>query len=178
MFVLFFAGIIAMALTGDVSNPDTITVDVGQMVILLVMGAVAAATMIIPGVSGSMVLMLLGYYHPVLNAVDTLKNAVFGLDFAAMGGPVLMLAPFCVGVVLGIFGVAKLIEWLLSRFPTQTYCAVLGLVVASPVAILLRTDMTGVSWLMILISLVTFALGFAAAMALARGSAGAEEPRA
>ena len=51
---------------------------------------------------------------------------------------------------------AKLIEWLLSRFPTQTYCAVLGLVVASPVAILLRTDMTGVSWLMILISLVTF----------------------
>lgn len=49
---------------------------------------------------------------------------------------------------------------------------------ASPVAILLRTDMTGVSWLMILISLVTFALGFAAAMALARGSAGAEEPRA
>ena len=148
------------------------------MVILLVMGAVAAATMIIPGVSGSMVLMLLGYYHPVLNAVDTLKNAVFGLDFAAMGGPVLMLAPFCVGVVLGIFGVAKLIEWLLSRFPTQTYCAVLGLVVASPVAILLRTDMTGVSWLMILISLVTFALGFAAAMALARGSAGAEEPRA
>ena len=38
----------AMALTGDVSNPDTLTVDVGQMVILLVMGAVAAATMIIP----------------------------------------------------------------------------------------------------------------------------------
>ena len=167
-----------MALTGDVSNPDTLTVDVGQMVILLVMGAVAAATMIIPGVSGSMVLMLLGYYNPVLNAVDALKTAVFSMDFAAMGGPVLMLAPFCVGVALGIFGVAKLIEWLLARFPTQTYCAVLGLVVASPVAILLRTDMTGVSWVMIVISLVTFALGFAAAMALARGSAAAEEPKA
>ena len=127
VFVLFFAGIIAMALTGDVSNPDSLTVDVGQMIILLVMGAVAAATMIIPGVSGSMVLMLLGYYNPVLNAVDALKNAVFSMDFAAMGGPVLMLAPFCVGVALGIFGVAKLIEWLLARFPTQTYCAVLGL---------------------------------------------------
>ena len=67
---------------------------------------------------------------------------------------------------------------LLARFPTQTYCAVLGLVVASPVAILLRTDMTGVSWVMIVISLVTFALGFAAAMALARGSAATEEPKA
>ena len=178
VFVLFFVGIIAMALTGDISNPDSLTVDVGQMIILLVIGAVAAATMIIPGVSGSMVLMLLGYYNPVLNAVDALKNAVFSMDFAAMGGPVLILAPFCVGVALGIFGVAKLIEWLLARFPTQTYCAVLGLVVASPVAILLRTDMTGVSWVMIVISLVTFALGFAAAMALARGSAATEEPKA
>lgn len=178
VFALFFAGIIAMALTGDISNPDSLTVDVGQMIILLVIGAVAAATMIIPGVSGSMVLMLLGYYNPVLNAVDALKNAVFSMDFAAMGGPVLILAPFCVGVALGIFGVAKLIEWLLARFPTQTYCAVLGLVVASPVAILLRTDMTGVGWVMIVISLVTFALGFAAAMALARGSAATEEPKA
>ena len=178
VFALFFAGIIAMALTGDISNPDSLTVDVGQMIILLVIGAVAAATMIIPGVSGSMVLMLLGYYNPVLNAVDALKTAVFSMDFAAMGGPVLMLAPFCVGVALGIFGVAKLIEWLLARFPTQTYCAVLGLVVASPVAILLRTDMTSVGWVMIVISLVTFALGFAAAMALARGSAATEEPKA
>lgn len=176
VFVLFFAGIIALAMTGDVSNPETLTVDAGQMVILLVMGAVAAATMIIPGVSGSMVLMLLGYYTPVLNAVDAMKNAVFSMDFAAMGAPLLMLVPFCAGVVLGIFGVAKLIEWLLSGFPTQTYCAVLGLVVASPVAILLRTDMTGVSWVMIVVSLLTFALGFAAAMMLARGSA--ESPKA
>ena len=176
VFVLFFAGIIALAMTGDVSNPETLTVDAGQMVILLVMGAVAAATMIIPGVSGSMVLMLLGYYTPVLNAVDAMKNAVFSMDFAAMGAPLLMLVPFCAGVVLGIFGVAKLIEWLLSGFPTQTYCAVLGLVVASPVAILLRTDMTGVNWVMIVVSLLTFALGFAAAMMLARGSA--ESPKA
>ena len=176
VFVLFFAGIIALAMTGDVSNPETLTVDAGPMVILLVMGAVAAATMIIPGVSGSMVLMLLGYYTPVLNAVDAMKNAVFSMDFAAMGAPLLMLVPFCAGVVLGIFGVAKLIEWLLSGFPTQTYCAVLGLVVASPVAILLRTDMTGVNWVMIVVSLLTFALGFAAAMMLARGSA--ESPKA
>ncbi len=163
VFLFFFAGIIALALTGDVSNPDSLTLDVGQVVILVVMGCVAAATMIIPGVSGSMVLMLLGYYTPILNAVDALKDAVFAMDFGAMANPVFTLLPFGLGVVLGIFGVAKLIEWLLGRFPTQTYCGVLGLVVASPVAILLRTDMTGVNWVLILISLVTFAAGFAAA---------------
>lgn len=170
VFVLFFAGIIALALTGDVANPESLTLDVGQVLILLVMGCIAAATMIIPGVSGSMILMLLGYYTPVLNAVDNLKNAVFSLDFAAMVTPVFTLLPFGIGVVLGIFGVAKLIEWLLQRFPTQTYCAVLGLVVASPVAILLRTDMSGVTWVLILISLVTFAAGFAGATLLSRNS--------
>ncbi len=176
VFVFFFAGIIVLALTGDVSNPESLTIDFGQVLILLVMGAIAAATMIIPGVSGSMVLMLLGYYTPVLNAVDALKNAVFALDFHAMVNPVLTLVPFGIGVVLGIFGVAKLIEWLLDRFPTQTYCGVLGLVISSPIAILLRTDMTGVNAVTIVISLVTFALGFVAAVLLARGSVeGAEQ---
>ncbi|MCI5956803.1 MAG: DUF368 domain-containing protein [Clostridiales bacterium] len=177
VFVLFFAGIIALALTGDVSNPESLTLNLGQVLILVVMGAIAAATMIIPGVSGSMVLMLLGYYTPVLNAVDALKNAVFSLDFGAMANPFFTLLPFGVGVVLGIFGVAKLIEWLLARFPTQTYCGVLGLVVSSPIAILLRTNMAGVNWIIILVSLITFALGFVAAMLLARGSV-EETPKA
>lgn len=170
VFVVFFAGIVWMSLTGEVTNPESLTINLGQILILLVMGCVASATMIIPGVSGSMVLMLLGYYTPILNAVSSLKDAVFALDFAAMVNPVLTLAPFGIGVVLGIFGVAKLIEWLLARFPTPTYCGVLGLVLSSPIAILLRTDMSGVGAGMILISLVTFALGFAAAWLLAKGS--------
>ena len=170
VFVLFFAGIVWMSLTGEVTNPESLTINLGQILILLVMGCVASATMIIPGVSGSMVLMLLGYYTPVLNAVSSLKDAVFALDFAAMVNPVLTLAPFGIGVVLGIFGVAKLIEWLLARFPTPTYCGVLGLVLSSPIAILLRTDMSGVGAGMVIVSILTFALGFAAAWLLAKGS--------
>ena len=170
LFLVFFAGIIAMSLTGETVNPESLTIDLGQMAILLVIGVIASATMIIPGVSGSMVLMLLGYYTPILNAVNNLKDAVFALDFAAMLTPVLTLAPFGVGVIVGIFGVAKLIEWLLHRFPNATYCSVLGLVLSSPVAILLRTDMTGVNAAMIVVSIITFALGFVAAWLLAKGS--------
>lgn len=175
VFVLTFALIVWMSLTGEVTNPESLTLNPGQILILLVMGCIASATMIIPGVSGSMVLMLLGYYTPILNAVSTLKDAVFALDFAAMVNPVLTLAPFGVGVIAGIFGVAKLIEWLLSRFPTPTYCGVLGLVVSSPIAILLRTDLSGANVLMVVVSIVTFALGFAAAWLLAKGSKNEEK---
>ena len=171
IFVLFFALIVVMAMTGDVTNPESINVDLGQMLILLVMGCIASATMIIPGVSGSMVLMLLGYYTPILNAVSGLKDAVFAMDFAAMLNPVLTLAPFGLGVVLGIFGVAKLIEVLVARVPTPTYCGVLGLVVASPVAILIRAELTSVTFGIVAISVVTFAIGFAAAALLAKHSA-------
>lgn len=170
-FVVFFALVIVLALTGDVSNPDSLTLDFGQVIILVVMGAIAAATMIIPGVSGSMMLMLLGYYTPILNAVDNLKTAAFSGNLAAAATPFFTLLPFGVGVVLGIFYVAKLIEWLLGRFPTPTYCGVLGLVLASPIAILLRTDMSRVDLVQIVIGLVTFALGFVAAMLLAKGAA-------
>jgi len=178
IFLFFFVGIIVMALTGDVANPESLQMNVGQFFVLIVMGCIAAATMIIPGVSGSMVLMLMGYYTPILNAVSNLKDAVFALDFAGMVLPVLTLLPFGIGVVLGIFGVAKLIEWLLARFPIQTYCGVLGLVLSSPVAILLRTDLTGVNWVTILVSVVTLVLGFVAAMLLARGSQEEAAPKA
>lgn len=171
LFVLFFALIVVMALSGEVTNPDSLNMNIGQMLVLVVMGCIASATMIIPGVSGSMVLMLLGYYTPILNAVSNLKDALFAFDIAGMINPVLTLAPFGIGVVLGIFGVAKLIEWLLARFPTPTYCGVLGLVISSPVAILIRADLTGVTFVIVLVSLVTFAIGFAAAMTLAKHSA-------
>lgn len=174
-FLFFFALIIVLACTGEVQNAETLAITPGQMALLVVMGAIASATMIIPGVSGSMVLMLLGYYTPVLNAVNGLKNALFALDFAAMTQPVLLLLPFAVGIVAGIFGIAKLIEWLLARFPTPTYCGVLGLVLASPISILLRADLSGITVLTVGISVVTFALGYFAALLLARGS---EEGRA
>ena len=173
-FVFFFALIVFLALTGEKENAEALQMSVGQVLLLVLMGGIASATMIIPGVSGSMVLMLLGYYTPVLNAVRNLKDGLFALNFAAVGQPLLVLLPFLVGVVLGIFEVAKLIEWLIARFPVPTYCGVLGLVLASPVSILIRSskagELAGVSVGLVLISVVTFALGFLAAMLLARGS--------
>lgn len=169
-FAAFFGLIIWMACMGPVQNAESVTMSVGQMLILLVMGAIASATMIIPGVSGSMVLMLLGYYTPVINALNSFKTAVFSADFAAMVQPLLVLLPFGIGVVAGIFGVAKAIEWLIQRFPTLTYCGVLGLVLASPVAILIRADLAGTTIGMAIISAITFAVGFVGAWLLDKGS--------
>ena len=154
----------------SIQNADSIDMNIGQMLLMVVLGAVASATMIIPGVSGSLVLMLLGYYKAVTGALQTLAHGLLRFDFSAVGQPLLMLIPFLIGVALGIFGVAKLIEWLTARYPTITYCGVLGLVIASPVSLLIQTDMSGATAFIILISIVTFAVGFAGAFLLAKNS--------
>lgn len=171
VFIVFFAVVIWMALAGQRQNAENVEINIGTILILVVMGAIASATMIIPGVSGSMMLMLLGYYTPVLNALNALKTAIFSANLAAMGAPLAVLLPFVVGVALGIFGIAKLIEWFIARFPTPTYCGVLGLVLASPVAILIRTNMTLVSVWTVTAAVATFVIGFIAARLLEKGSA-------
>ena len=171
-FVLLFALIIWMGFQNrdSIENAESIEMNALQMVMMVALGVIASGTMIIPGVSGSLVLMLLGYYKAVTGALKTLASGLVHFDFSVMGQPLLMLLPFLVGIVLGIFGVAKLIEWLTAKYPTVTYCGVLGLVVASPVSLLIQTDMSGVNAVTILISLATLAVGFASAYFLDNGS--------
>ena len=158
-FVLFFALVVWMGLMNDVSNPERLELNVGVVLILVVVGAIAAATMIIPGVSGSMMLMLLGYYNPVVGSVSGLVDALLSGNMSAVLRCCGVLIPFGIGVVVGIFAVAKLIEILLRRFPGPTYCAIMGLVTASPVAILMGLSYTGLTAAAVIFSVVMLALG-------------------
>ncbi len=97
---------------------------------LFVIGMISAATMVVPGISGSFVLMLLGYYEPIVNTIKDLTN------FSLLTHNLLILIPFGLGILVGIILVAKLIEYLFNRYPIKTYYGVLGFVLASIVAII------------------------------------------
>ena len=77
-----------------------------------------------------------------------------------------ILIPMGLGVVAGIFLIAKIIEILFEKFPTQVYWAIIGLIVASPVAIFLLGDVGKINIVGILTSAVTFAVGFVIALKL------------
>lgn len=99
--------------------------------LLFVIGVVAAATMVIPGISGSFMLMLLGYYEPIINTIRALTH------FENVFENLLILVPFGIGVAVGIILVAKLIEYLLKKFEIKTYFAILGFVLASIISIVM-----------------------------------------
>lgn len=166
-FVLAFALVVGLKIIGGGNGTDAaITLNIGQLIILFIMGAIAAATMVIPGVSGSMMLMLLGYYNPIVGSVSGLVDALLSGNMSAILGCCGVLIPFGIGVVVGIFAIAKLIEVLLRRFPGPTYCAIMGLVTASPVAILMGLSYAGLSAATVIISVAALALGAVAAYKL------------
>lgn len=167
VFVLFFALIIGMQFMGEGAD-RAVTFSVGTVLIMIVMGVLAAAAMVIPGVSGSLLLLAFGYYNPVTGAVTDFISAVFDLDIATAWDKFLILFPFGVGVLLGIFFVAKLIEWLLKKHERLTYCGILGLVCASPIPVFLNALGGAIGAGAVIASIVTFAAGFAVAYKMGR----------
>ena len=84
---------------------------------LFLVGAVAAASMVIPGISGSMVVLILGYYELMTVSISKL-NMIF-------------IIPFAIGILVGIMAILKLIKYLLDKHYTRTYSCIVGFVVGS-----------------------------------------------
>ena len=114
---------------GTLGNADFSNLNIFGYLNLTLIGTIAAATMVIPGVSGSLVLMLLGYYFPIVNVIKELTH------FNNIVSNILIAGFFGVGVLIGIVLIAKLIEWLLAKFETFTYFGVIGFIIASVLAI-------------------------------------------
>ncbi|HJD41453.1 MAG TPA: DUF368 domain-containing protein [Candidatus Mediterraneibacter quadrami] len=160
-FLIFFAIVILMAVMGETSgNAADVSFGLVNVVKLLLVGIIAAATMVIPGVSGSMMLMLLGYYDTILKTINNFMDALVAFDMQEILVQCGILIPFGIGVILGIFLIAKIIEFIFSKAEIHAYYAIIGLILASPVAILLKTDWSGFSVLTLAVGLVTFAAGW------------------
>lgn len=100
--------------------------------VLVLIGAVASCALVVPGVSGSLLLLIFGYYQPVLDTVSALLT-----DF---GHSVLVLFIFAVGLVVGFFTIAKLMKLLIKKFPRCTGWAIFGFVIGSIPAIFLTEE--------------------------------------
>lgn len=165
--LVFFALVAGLALVGETEgNAADLSFSLGSVIKLFGIGVITSATMVIPGVSGSMVLLLLGYYHPVLETITNFIKAVLAFDMNGILAGIGVLLPFGIGVVAGIFVIAKIIEVIFEKFPLYAYWAIIGLIVSSPVAILLVSGMGTITIVSILTGIVYLAVGFVIAMKL------------
>jgi putative membrane protein len=166
-FLVLFVVVIAFALMGEGSGSSVdVSFSVGNLIKLFIVGVIAAATMVIPGVSGSMIMMILGYYNTIIDTINAFINALKSFDIGAMLNTFVVLVPFGIGVVVGVVAVAKLIEFLLKRFPLVTYWAIIGLIAASPFAILIMMEVATVGVVEVITGIVLLVAGFFISMKL------------
>jgi len=92
-------------------------------------GAIAVSAMILPGLSGSYVLLVMGQYQNVLAKLTSFQRSLAEgtLDFGALA----WLAAFSVGLVFGILLFARLLHFLLARFRSTTMAFLIGLLLGS-----------------------------------------------
>ncbi len=165
--ILFFTLVVGMALLGsDGSKEVSLDVNILTIIKLLFVGIIAAATMIVPGVSGSMVLLILGYYQPITRQITLFCTALVAFDMQGLIDSFLILFPFGIGVIIGILGIAKIIEIIFAKYPVHAYYAIIGLIAASPIAILVCSDFSSFSIGMLIAGIIALIVGFGIAVNL------------
>jgi putative membrane protein len=109
-----------------------IDVSLPALVFYVFAGAVAASAMIVPGVSGSFMLILLGVYWQVLGALSGLTSSLLAEGFTAlMIERILILSALGIGVIIGILLFSKIMSWALTYYPAPTMYLILGLIIGS-----------------------------------------------
>ncbi|MFB6114204.1 MAG: DUF368 domain-containing protein [Halodesulfurarchaeum sp.] len=103
----------------------------GGLGMTFVAGAIAICAMILPGISGSLILLTLGKYETIVSAVHDVTAGVFALDAGAVGEPFVVLLVFSLGALLGILSFARVVSWALERYRSETLTFLIALMVGA-----------------------------------------------
>ena len=148
----------------SVTNPEEVikNIDVSYMVFVFFAGIIAAAALVIPGISGSFVLLLLGIYPVAIYSVSSIRFLLTDLsNTVLMFNICKVLLPLAIGVIIGGLAMVRLIEKLLENYSKVVYSIILGLLLGS-VCVLCKDPITyrsGVSVIVVIIGIVTFSMG-------------------
>ena len=108
-----------------------------------VSGVVGSATMVLPGISGSYMLLVMDQYDRIVGAVRDLKDAAESRDMASLKTNLAIVIPVGIGVILGIVLLSNLLKVLLRRHHRATVGALLGILVGSVVGLWPFTQTVG-----------------------------------
>jgi len=149
--------------TGLTNYEETISnITFPFMIFIFFSGILAAAALVIPGISGSFVLLLLGLYPLIIYSVSSIRQLF--TDNGTLEhflNICKVLGPLALGVIIGGLSMARLIEKLLKNYQTIVYSVILGLLSAS-VIVLFKDPIvykSGLSIFIVISGIITFSAG-------------------
>ena len=155
-------------------RPNIGNINFFTYLMIFLMGIISAGAMIIPGISGSLVLMIFGYYILIVDNLKGFITSLIHFDFSGLGLSFIIIFVFAIGCIIGFFSIAKLINYLFKKCPRIVYATILGLLFGSVFSITYTTaqdysDKIDFSspWLYI-VSSITLIIGIVAAYLMAK----------
>lgn len=136
-FIICFLIMIILPLINSNILIDELNVFV--FMFIFIMGIICASAMMIPGISGSLVLMVFGIYLLILENINNFISMVVSFNFENIISPFLVLFIFGLGVLVGIFSISKIIKKQFEKRRRTVYCAIFGLLISSVFSIIYAT---------------------------------------
>lgn len=161
-YMMVIAGIailivITLMNNGDKHAGETLTLSTSLIIKYFIAGMCASSAMLLPGISGSFMLLVFGVYGTVMLAI----SEVVKLNFAGL--PILLAVGF--GVLAGFIISSKIIQYFLTHHKLMTFALIIGFVVGSLFAVFPGLPTNIVMWF---VSLVVFIIGFIISLTLGR----------
>ncbi|MXR20236.1 DUF368 domain-containing protein [Halobacterium sp. PCN9] len=119
----------------------------GGLPVLFVVGAVAICAMVLPGVSGSLILITLGKYQTMTTAVSDATDALLAGDAGAASSPVSVLVVFSVGALVGLLSFARVVKWALDSYRAATLTFLVALMAGALRAPAIRITDANPEWI-------------------------------
>jgi len=135
-------------------NPSHITKLDANFFMLILIGFLEAFAMIVPGISGTLLLMIMGYYDFVILKFSLVLN-LFNIPML-----IHFFLPFGIGLIIGIIFFSKLIGYCLRKYKTVTYCVIFGFVLSSIFIMLLNIIKVSQNFFDIIAGMISILLGY------------------
>lgn len=116
-------------ISGSEKVIDITNLNIGLIIYIFIAGMVAISAMVLPGISGSTLLLIFGLYVPIMSSLKSLIK----LDFSYLP-PVIV---FGIGVIVGVVLIIKLVKVALEKYRSQTIYLIIGLMIGSLYAIVM-----------------------------------------
>lgn len=148
------ASLVIISLIDINSSKGTVSKNLFTVIMLFISGFLDIAASIIPGICGTALLMILGYYNTVISSLGNL------LDISNIVNNLFVLLPFSLGMIVGAFIISTMISYLFKNYKDATYYAIFCFAIASIIILFVKTISISFTIIQLFISIVLFIIGW------------------
>lgn len=136
-----------------VSNEIKIGNSFLNFIYFIFVGFIDALTMVIPGISGTATLMMIGAYNSLMETFSNLLN------FTLFNSNFMIMLPFSIGMIIGIVLTVKLINYLFKNYKDNTYSAIIGFSISTIILMAIKCINSNYNFLNLIIAFIMLFIG-------------------